>query len=159
MGTDRTRPTTDEADRHLLADIAGAKATHTPGPWTIAAGSHVCGGWSGMVRVEANEDFHSNGQDYPDGGSTKSYTNVVCGISGHSDTARANARLIAEAPALLRELRRAVALIEADRDMVVRCETVCGECELDDSAKEAVAVFDAVLIPARAAIAKAGGAA
>lgn len=62
---------------------------HTPEPWTIGAGSHVCGMWSGMIRVESPEDFHSNGIDYPDG-STRSFTNVVCGTTGHSETAREN---------------------------------------------------------------------
>ena len=48
-----------------------------------------------MIRIESLEDFHSNGVDYPDG-STKSYTNVVCGTTGHSDTARANMLRIVE---------------------------------------------------------------
>ena len=61
----------------------------TPEPWTIGAGSHVCGMWSGMIRVESPEDFHSNGIKYPDG-STRSFTNVVCGTTGHSETAREN---------------------------------------------------------------------
>lgn len=61
----------------------------TPEPWTIGAGSHVCGMWSGMIRVESPEDFHSNGIEYPDG-STRSFTNVVCGTTGHSETAREN---------------------------------------------------------------------
>ncbi len=86
---------------------------HTPGPWVIASGSHVCGRWTGMVRIEASEDFHSNGQDYPDGGSTKSYTNVVCGLSGHSETAIANANLIAAAPDLLAACK-AVDELESD---------------------------------------------
>lgn len=68
---------------------------HTPGPWSIGSGSHVSGMWSGMIRIESLEDFHSNGVDYPDG-STKSYTNVVCGTTGHSDTARANMLRIVE---------------------------------------------------------------
>ncbi len=63
---------------------------HTPEPWTIGTGSHVCGMWSSMIRIESAEDFHNNGHDYADGGSTRSYTNVVCGTSGHSETALAN---------------------------------------------------------------------
>lgn len=66
----------------------------TPEPWTIGSGSHVCGSWGGMIRIESPEDFHNNGHDYPDGGSTRSYTNVVCGTTGHSDTALANVRRI-----------------------------------------------------------------
>lgn len=66
-----------------------AKIEHTPEPWSIGSGSHVCGMWSGMIRIESPDDFHSNGIEYPDG-STRSFTNVVCGTTGHSDTARAN---------------------------------------------------------------------
>lgn len=125
---------------------------HTPEPWTIGTGSHVCGAWSSMIRIESAEDFHSNGHDYADGGSTRSYTNVVCGTSGHSETALAN-------------MRRIVACVngcaginpEAVPDLVKACEvalaTIGPYVENDDAMGWGVAA-DSLL---RAAIAKAKG--
>lgn len=97
---------------------------HTPEPWAIGSGSHVCGGWSGMIRVESPEDFHNNGIEYPDG-STRSFTNVVCGTTGHSETARENIlRIVAcvnamagiDDPAAF--VARAKRIEEAARDLI-----------------------------------------
>lgn len=77
-----------------MSDSNAQPNRHTPEPWTIGTGSHVCGAWSSMIRIESTEDFHNNGHDYADGGSSRSYTNVVCGTSGHSETALANMRRI-----------------------------------------------------------------
>ncbi len=91
MGTERTRPTTDEADRHLLADIAGAKAKHTPGPWHAGETvlSDACAFISIIDDSDSPHDIIRNGE-----------TSLI-------DNAEANASLIAAAPDLLAACKEA----------------------------------------------------
>ena len=109
---------------------------HTAEPWFIGSGSHVCGALAGMIRVESPEDFHSNGIDYPDG-STKSYTNVVCGTTGHSDTARANILRIVSCVNALADIPDPAAFVarakrmEADRAALLAVVRECARADSD----------------------------
>ena len=125
-------------------------STHTPEPWSIGSGSHVSGMWSGMIRIESLEDFHSNGVDYPDG-STKSYTNVVCGTTGHSDTARANMLRIVECVNALAGVEDPAAAI---REAMEAMKSLIEGWDFDE-----IGQVDGELVERlRAALAKLGGA-
>jgi len=89
MRTDRTRPTTEQAEARLLADIAAAKASHTRGPWH--AGETVYRDGVAIISIiddsDSPHDIIRNGE-----------TSLI-------HNADANARLIAAAPDLLAALR------------------------------------------------------
>lgn len=89
MRTDRTRPTTEQAEARLLADIAAAKASHTRGPWH--AGETVYRDGVAIISIiddsDSPHDIIRNGE-----------TSLI-------HNADANARLIAAAPDLLAALQ------------------------------------------------------
>lgn len=136
------RPTTDEADARLLADIAGAKAKHTPGPWCpFDNGNNTHniisygGGRTGLVGV--------------------TFSLPVSPEDNEEATEEANARLIAAAPDLLAACKEAKFLAAHGIGAVTLGEDEWSRANSDRNIgeiKRIMAIIDA-------AIAKAGGAA
>jgi hypothetical protein len=102
--------------------------THTPGPWSVAF----------YGETERPVIKHGN----------QSIADVRgCELDDSTSNSLANARLIASAPDLLAQLKRAVAAIDAERI----------HCTPDKATPQVFAWWDDILKQARAAIAKAEG--
>src|SRR5690554_1887098 len=115
-----------------------SKPTHTPGPWRVGAyGTTVM---TGRPNSQANDTICSLYMPIHSG-----VGELLLPQDARTEQVEANARLIAAAPDLLAALQKFVAFHDADHE--------------NGDQSEIQQLYDAAIESARAAIAKAGGAA
>jgi hypothetical protein len=118
-------------------------AQHAPGPWAVIPKSTPQGDIATVYNTtEGWVSIHA-----------PAWLNI-----GDQQVAMANATLIAAAPDLLAELKKARAFIEVDRNDLLGSLTVNGELKADDIDQRAIAEYNDMLASIDAAMTKAGAA-